>query len=186
MNVYDFDGTIYRGDSSVDFYKYCLMRFPWLILLLPYQLLMIVAYKTGFCSKEKEKSAYFSFLKFIPDFHFYVEKFWEQNKNRIASWYLHQQKDDDLIISASPDFLLRPVCKKIGVNHLIASIVNPNTGKLESNNCFGQEKVIRFQTTFPHASINKFYSDSKSDKPLAYMAQTAYFVKNGSHISKWI
>lgn len=26
MNVYDFDETIYDGDSTVDFYKYCLRR----------------------------------------------------------------------------------------------------------------------------------------------------------------
>ena len=28
MNVYDFDGTIYGGDSSVDFYFLCLRRRP--------------------------------------------------------------------------------------------------------------------------------------------------------------
>ena len=24
MNVYDFDGTIYNGDSTIDFYLYCI------------------------------------------------------------------------------------------------------------------------------------------------------------------
>ena len=28
MNVYDFDKTIYDGDSSVDFYKFSLKRHP--------------------------------------------------------------------------------------------------------------------------------------------------------------
>lgn len=28
MNVYDFDGTIYNGDSTVDFYLYCLREHP--------------------------------------------------------------------------------------------------------------------------------------------------------------
>ena len=32
--VYDFDETIYDGDSTVDFYKYCVKRKPSLLLLL--------------------------------------------------------------------------------------------------------------------------------------------------------
>lgn len=26
MNVYDFDGTVYRGDSTVDFWLFCLRK----------------------------------------------------------------------------------------------------------------------------------------------------------------
>lgn len=26
MNVYDFDGTVYAGDSTVDFYFFCLRK----------------------------------------------------------------------------------------------------------------------------------------------------------------
>ena len=28
MNVFDFDGTIYHGDSSKDFFFYCLKNYP--------------------------------------------------------------------------------------------------------------------------------------------------------------
>ena len=28
MNVFDFDGTIYNGDSSKDFFFYCLKHYP--------------------------------------------------------------------------------------------------------------------------------------------------------------
>ncbi len=28
MNVYDFDGTIYSGDSTIDFYLFCLRKQP--------------------------------------------------------------------------------------------------------------------------------------------------------------
>lgn len=34
MNVYDFDKTIYAGDSTIDFYLFCLKRQP-AILQLP-------------------------------------------------------------------------------------------------------------------------------------------------------
>ena len=31
MNVYDFDGTIYRGDSTVDFFLFCMKKKPVLV-----------------------------------------------------------------------------------------------------------------------------------------------------------
>ena len=34
MNIYDFDGTIYDGDSSIDFFKYSLKKHKNLFLLL--------------------------------------------------------------------------------------------------------------------------------------------------------
>ena len=35
MNVYDFDKTIYRGDSTVDFWRHCLRRYPGAARALP-------------------------------------------------------------------------------------------------------------------------------------------------------
>ena len=35
MNVYDFDNTIIRGDSTALFYMYCLRRTPRMVLRLP-------------------------------------------------------------------------------------------------------------------------------------------------------
>ena len=37
MNVYDFDGTIYDGDSTVDFFLHALKRNPSVLLHLPKQ-----------------------------------------------------------------------------------------------------------------------------------------------------
>ena len=37
MNVYDFDGTIYDGDSTIDFFFYSLKKKPSLICYLPKQ-----------------------------------------------------------------------------------------------------------------------------------------------------
>ena len=39
MNVYDFDKTIYRGDSTKDFYFFLLRRHPVLIRYLPKQIM---------------------------------------------------------------------------------------------------------------------------------------------------
>ena len=185
MNVYDFDGTIYRGDSSVDFYVYCILRYPWLICFLPYQIWGILLYKIGLTSKEREKSAFFSFLKLIPDVEGIVAKFWRRNTGRIAVWYQCQKNESDVVISASPEFLLRPACSMLGLQNLIASEVNPSNGDFLGKNCYGGEKVRRFREMFPKAKIDSFYSDSRSDSPMAAIAGKAYLVKDASHIDNW-
>ena len=38
MNIYDFDGTIYNGDSTIDFWLFTLKRHPSALLMIPYQL----------------------------------------------------------------------------------------------------------------------------------------------------
>lgn len=40
-----------------------------------------------------------------------VNDFWKEYIGNIKPFYLEQKKDDDVIISASPEFLLKPVCK---------------------------------------------------------------------------
>lgn len=44
MNVYDFDNTIYDGDSSIDFYFFVLRKKPSIIFLLPKQLYYCLKY----------------------------------------------------------------------------------------------------------------------------------------------
>ena len=100
------------------------------------------------------------------------------------SWYLRQQEEDDLIVSASPVFLLRDICTRLNIKYLIASEVNIRTGRFESDNCYGKEKVKRVMESFPDAKINKFYSDSLSDKYLAELSKEAFMVAENT-ISKW-
>ena len=185
MNVFDFDGTLYRGDSSVDFYFYCLFRYPWIALCLPYQVLFIIIYKYGFCSKEMEKSAFFSFLRLIPNPKGIVEQFWNKYIKRITDWYYHIQRKDDVIISASPEFLIFQACKMLGVKNVIASKVDISTGLFLGKNCYGEEKVKRFKGCFPKEDVSAFYSDSRTDSPMALIAKKAYFVKKYTIISNW-
>ena len=47
MNVYDFDDTIFRGDSTRAFWAYCLKRAPGLARFLPRQCAAAVRYVLG-------------------------------------------------------------------------------------------------------------------------------------------
>lgn len=183
MNVYDFDKTIYDGDSTIDFWKFCLKRYPLAIVALFPTICGIGLYMIGKTSKVKLKQRFYTFLKYIPDIDCQLSAFWEKNEIKIQNWYVKQKRDDDLIISASPYFLLKPICDDLGVR-LIASKVEKNTGICAGENCYGQEKVRRLQSEVPDANINAFYSDSLSDKPLADLAKRAYLV-HGTKITEW-
>nr|MCR5652530.1 haloacid dehalogenase-like hydrolase [Ruminococcus sp.] len=113
-----------------------------------------------------------------------IKDFWKQNKIKIKMWYKNQQKPDDLVISASPYFLLKPICEYLGIKHLIASRVDVKTGKYTGENCHGDEKVKMFKEQFGD-KIDEFYSDSYNDEPLARMSEKAFMVK-GSEITEWI
>lgn len=177
MNVYDFDGTIYDGDSTVDFFLYSLKKNPTLLRYLPKQAWGFLLYFFKRISKTQLKEYFFSFLKGI-DVQCAVDSFWKKNQEKIHNWYLKQQKPDDIIISASPAFLLEPICFRIGIKHLIASEVDPKTGVFSGENCRGQEKVRRLTAEYNVTHIDSFYSDSQSDLPLARIADTAYLVEN--------
>lgn len=184
MNVYDFDKTIYDGDSTLDFYKFSLKKKPSLIRFLPVQVMGFIKYMFGLCPKLEFKEKFYSFLKGIDNTDNFINEFWDKNQCKIKKWYLDSQKDDDLIISASPTFLLENICRRIGIKHLIASEVNKNSGVCEGENCYGEQKVVRLKAVFEDHKIEKFYSDSLSDAPLSLLAQERFIV-SGNNIVKW-
>lgn len=185
MNVYDFDGTIYDGDSTLDFYLFCLRKKPLLICCVLKQVWGFIGYRFGKYNKTEFKEVFFCFLDMLDNIDNYVDEFWNENECKIKSWYLNQHKKTDVIISASPEFLLGNVCKRIGIVNLIASDVDKTTGKFRQVNCKGDEKVRRFRQLFPQWVIENFYSDSLSDLPMAKLAKRAFFVqKNRMYLWK--
>jgi HAD superfamily phosphoserine phosphatase-like hydrolase len=177
MNIYDFDKTIYSGDSSLDFFMWCLLKRPSIIVLLKTSRAAI-KYVFGVCGKEEVKSAMFSALQRFPDKNSLVREFWDTHEKNIYSWYPEKKKSDDIIISASPDFLLCEIADRLGFR-LIATEGNILTGEITGPNCYGEEKVRRLEREIGVNSCEEFYSDSLSDAPLASIAEKAFLVKKG-------
>ena len=184
MNVYDFDQTIFQPDSSYCFVMYCLRHYPRAVL----HCLPGVSY-TGIQALRKQaetkelKEQVFSFLPRLDDVQRIVEEFWNAHRQNLEPWYLAQKREDDLIVSASPDFLLRPICEELGVS-LIATPMNPYTGKIHGLNCHDEEKVRRFMEHYDRDSVENFYSDTLSDTPMAKLAARAWLVKD-HHCFPW-
>ncbi len=115
MNVFDFDKTIYDGDSTADFFRFCLHRQPGLSRFLPRIVWGFSLYFLGVWDKTRAKQNFYRFLRAVPDVDGWVSAFWESYLCRIKSWYPAMQRGDDVIISASPEFLLAPACRRLGI-----------------------------------------------------------------------
>lgn len=184
MNVFDFDGTIYNGDSSLDFWFFCIRKYPGILRFFPRQFFGGLLFFLKHITKEEFKSRYFSFFEGISDIDSEVKNFWNKNDYKIKDWYKNQQKEDDCVISASPRFLLEEICSRIGVKNLIATEVDKKTGKLLGKNCHDKNKVVFYQEKFMDVEIESFYSDSHSDNPMAKISKNAFLVK-GEKIIMW-
>lgn len=184
MNIYDFDETIYDSDSTKDFYFYCLRRYPKMLFSVPPMFWAFLLYILGVKTKTRFKEKMYGFLRYIPDIDSTLCDFWDKNEYKVKQWYKERHKDSDIIISASPEFLLKPICKRLGIKSLIASRVDKNTGIYTGENCWGEEKVLRLRTEFPEAVCEEFYSDSLSDTPLAGIAGMAKIIR-GNELFEW-
>lgn len=185
MNVYDFDKTIFFPDSSYSFVLYCLRRYPRAVLrALPGMAAASLKKLVGAADTRALKEQVFSFLQDLDNVDQIVLEFWKEKRGQLAAWYLKQKRDDDLIISASPEFLLRPIAEELGVR-LIATRMDPLTGRITGDNCHDTAKVCRFRKEYPDGTVDAFYSDSLSDSPMARIAKEAWLVKNKSERIPW-
>lgn len=177
INVYDFDHTIYGGDASLDFIIYCTLRNPRTWRHIPRQIFAIINFALGRLDRKQIKQAAFLFLGDTKDLNTQLEKFWDSHERKIKKWYLDQKQPSDIIISASPEFLLQPIIRRLAVQPVIATIMDVRTGVITGENNRAVEKVTRLQAHNSTLRINHFYSDSMSDAPLFKLAKEAYLVK---------
>ena len=185
MNVYDFDGTIFPSDCSIGFCIWCMNRHPKLwFTFFPKAVRNLVLRKKGKISECAMQRKFFSYLTLIDDFDKQIERYWNKNEKKIASWYLAQKKDDDLIISASPTCVIEPIAKRLGVNFM-ATEYDREFGVFLNNMMYAKEKA-KYIIDHGFPLIENFYSDSLADTPLALCAEKAHLViKKASTVIDW-
>jgi putative flippase GtrA/phosphoserine phosphatase len=185
MNVYDFDGTIYDGDVSIDFFLFTLRTTKRSWFALPRIFISFLGYFLGRLTIEELKQAFFSLLKYLDDVDEHLEKFWKRHESKIKQVFFGPAGELNVIITASPEFIINPIYKHYGYSHLIGTIIDLKNFKIIGYNCEGDEKVNRLKLLFPNSrNIKKFFSDSSKDKPLADIADKAYYVE-GAEIFEW-
>ena len=185
MNVYDFDGTIFPTDCSIGFCFWCMKRHPkmWFTFF-PKLVKTLIQKERGKISESKMQRKFFGYLTLVKDFDVQIEKYWNKNEKRIASWYLAQKRPDDLIISASPSCIIEPIANRLGV-HFMATEFDREYGVFVNNLMYAKEKA-KYIIDHGFPVIDNFYSDSLADTPLALCAEKAHLVSNKARtVSDW-
>ena len=177
MVGYDFDKTIYKRDSSTDFFKYMIFSRPYLLIFAPWFLIVFMLYGLKILSKKTTKECLFFFVPWYrKNIDKIVDKFWSKRANGIKEWYAKQKKEDDVIISASLGFILKPIMDTLNITNWIATNYSVKTGKIYGNNCYGEEKVVQYNKMFAGKQLDAFYSDSLSDLPMMRISKQAILV----------
>ncbi len=187
MNVYDFDETLYDGESSVEFFLYYFRVDPSLVKFLPGVIKALFLYKAEKITLDeflndygKQVEDYIATHK--NEFERTVKSFWDKKITKIKPFYFGIQKPDDVVITASPDFLIREACNRLGIENLISTKIDLVSGKIEAP-CFRESKIERFREVYPTEAIDDFYTDSMNDRFLMPFAKRVFIVK-GSKIKQ--
>lgn len=180
-DLYDFDKTIYPTDSETVFWLYCLKKKPSLIRFLPVQIAAMLLFVMKVGDTDKHKSTLFSFLKAV-DTERMVRAFWEDHTHKIFPYFIHRDKSVPVVVcSASPEFLVKPICEKLGVAHTIATRMNSKNGRIQGHNCKGAEKVRRLREHFDDLEFESVYTDSlKNDAPILALGKRRFHVVKGT------
>lgn len=179
--IYDFDKTIYSKETSMAFMFFFLKRHRSLI---PKFILNLTIILFNIKDLKKVKNIFFSIFKGM-DIENDINLFWEKEMKNIYPYFFEEikenRKDADLLIllSASPDFLLEPIYKKLGFDILISTKYSNFT--LIGKNCKKDEKLKRLNE-LGNFDVLCFYSDSLSDLPLFNIAKKKISINKGNKV----
>ena len=186
---FDFDGTITKKDTLLEFIKFSKGNFRFylgFILNLPY----LVAFKLGIISNQSAKEKILRFFfhgMHAAVFKQHCEAFSKQVLPKLirskALEEIQKLKQNNIIVvvvSASPENWIEQWSQNLHLE-LIASRLEVNegkvTGKIMGKNCHGNEKVSRIRELYDlsHYRIVAAYGDSSGDKPMLQLASKSYY-----------
>lgn len=189
--VFDFDGTLIRKDSFLEFIKFVFGKRAFLtgfFLNSPY----LVAFKLKLYPNWKAKERVFSyffrgmayeqFCRLGQDFAAALPAM--QKSRQVDALRNHKLAGHRVyVVSASVEEWVAPWCLNLGVDNVLATNVEVKegrlTGRLLSKNCYGQEKVNRLLEVEPERNsyILHAYGDSRGDKEMLAFADFPVWCK---------
>ncbi len=112
-----------------------------------------------------------------------VKKYWDKHEKDIYDFFKPENRNPDrktVLISASPDFLIKEIAERMKVDYCIASPHNSKNGHLTGTLCREQAKVRLFQERFPDAEVEDVYSDSlEHDKYIFALGKRCFLATKG-------
>ena len=130
MIGYDFDKTIYRGDCSTNFFFYMIFTRFYLLVFTPYFLIIFLLYGLKIIGKKKFKELMYFFTPWYKNIDKIVDKFWSKQIKKIFPYYKKQQREDDIIISAGLEFIVKRAMELLNIKNYMATKFDVKTGKI--------------------------------------------------------
>ncbi len=179
MNVFDFDNTIYRGESFIDLFIMVLKKDPTLLRNVPHMVSGVLQYKLGTLRLESALAKYAAifeeYVSGLDNLDDLVTEFWDKHIHKVKPFYEDVRSEEDIVISASPEIVIAEVCRRIGIKNYVGTQFDRETGKLGLV-CFRENKIKAFFDRYPDGRIDTLYTDSMHDKPLMDISDKVYFV----------
>ncbi len=182
MRVFDFDNTIYDGESTFDFAIFIMKKKKSLFRFLPAFLWLLFLYKIckmnvkSFQKRlEKYTQSFLANKEFVLEC---VQEFWDENIEKLYPNMLKMIRREDIIITTCPRFLIQGIQDVIHTDHILATELDIENGKIKYLN-FQENKVKNFKKNYPKVTIKDFYTDSFNDQPLMDISTNVFLVRNG-------
>lgn len=187
MKVFDFDNTLYRGESSIDLSFYMIRHDRRILLYVPTILVSLVRYKLCLMKKDEMERIINDFfggvMRDTGDPSGFVRSFWETHADRLNRKMLALVGPGDVIMTASPSFLLDGIRTELNTDRILCTEVDPVRKKITWFN-FGDNKVRRFRDLYGDRMIDVFYTDSYNDRALMEISRKVYIVRRGVPLLK--
>lgn len=198
--VYDFDKTVYGGETGTDFFIFYLKKnFIKSMIFFIFYIKDLFLYIIKRINLTELKSRFYKFLEHetLESVEKLVEEYWRLNDKKIYSWFYDeikrnkQEADKIILISATPLFLIEKLALKLGFTNVFGTILAKKVidgkeyydTKIIGENCKNDIKVKVLNEWAKSISLDyemiKFYSDSVADKPLFDLAKNKYWINNG-------
>lgn len=186
MNVYDFDKTIFDGDTEDRFFEFLFEKTGWVVDKWIYKICEFM-FRHNLIDKTPCRETQYSVLRKIDNLDELLEEYWDSHEKFLMKWYINGAKDPtDVIATGSPRFLMEPIAKRLGVAGLVATEMDRKTGKItEGKFAIQQYKLENFLKQYKPEDVDKFYSDAFTDHYMAEIAKEAYAVHDGEQITEW-
>ncbi len=178
IDIFDFDKTLVPFDSGSLFWMYCLIHNPWIVICVPYLLVMMIPLFLGIKDLTYAKKHLFCYVRMI-NLEKNVKKFWDKHEKDVFEWFRKENRERPaVVISASPDFLLEDICSRLEVDKLICTRHSKKTGAIIGLNCKDEEKVRRYNEEISGCKVINVSSDSlKSDRPIFSLGENCFHIQ---------
>lgn len=182
VDIYDFDKTAIPYDSALHYWFWSMLHRPWTLILLPFQLFWGMLMIVKLLPVPVFKKIAFNFVSLINT-EKSVKKYWDKHEKDIYDFFRPENRNPDrkcVIISASPDFLIKEIAARMKVDYCIASPHSEKNGHLTGMLCRRENKVTMFRQLLPDAEVEDVYSDSlEHDKYILALGKRRFLAKKG-------